>query len=149
LKVKNFRFLFTSVRAVIIGSVFVIGVIVGIVTLGDVMADSVSNDSSRAPNFAVNKNGQSYGSALNATSPDTEPDLIKAYGVDGTLGYVKSEDLNVKMPKSPEEALSKQRSRALSGDRQIPLYDVDGKTVIGKFNVSQGDGEELSPSAEK
>lgn len=85
--------------------------------------------------FQKNEKGQTYGSAMDATSPDTEPDLIKAYGVDGTLGYVKSKDLNGDMPKTPEEALSKQNSKARGSVRQIPLYDVKGTKVIGVFKV--------------
>ncbi|MCG9969531.1 hypothetical protein L9W92_16125 [Pelotomaculum terephthalicicum JT] len=37
----------------------------------------------------LNQYGQTYGSLTNATSPETEPDLIAATGVDGTNGYVK------------------------------------------------------------
>jgi hypothetical protein len=85
--------------------------------------------------FQNNENGQTYGSGLDATSPDSEPDLIKAYGVDGTIGYVRSKDLIGEMPKTPEEALSKQRRMAPGSVHQIPLYDVDGKKVIGVFKV--------------
>lgn len=38
--------------------------------------------------YPKNKNGQTYGSAAYATSPETEPDLILATGVDGTEGYL-------------------------------------------------------------
>jgi len=141
MKITDFKHLTTGVRAVIIGSVFLIGLLVSSVTIGGVFAKSISNDKDYAPNFPINENGQSYGSVLNATSPDTEPDLIKAYGEDGTIGYVKSEDLNGEMPKTPEEALSKQRSKTLRENRQIPLYDINGKTVIGKFNVAHGNGK--------
>jgi len=85
----------------------------------------------------VNKYGETYGSAENV-APDSEPDLILAYGVDGTLGYVRAKDLNTEMPKTPEEAMSKQRSaKAQGGFRDIKLYDVDGKKVIGTFRIDQ------------
>ena len=39
-------------------------------------------------NYPKNINGQTYGSSADATSPETEPELISAIGVDGTAGYV-------------------------------------------------------------
>ncbi|WP_152392844.1 hypothetical protein [Paenibacillus guangzhouensis] len=84
--------------------------------------------------FPKNKNGQTYGSSADATSPETEPELISAMGVDGTTGYVLKKDLDGEQPKSPEDALAIQISRS-PGGRDIPLYDVDGETVIGVFHV--------------
>jgi hypothetical protein len=75
---------------------------------------------------------------LDAASPYTEADLIKAYGVDGTIGYVGSTDLRGDEPKNPEEAIAMQKQRVASGVRKIPLYDVSGKTVIGEFHVFPG-----------
>ncbi|WP_052475958.1 sigma-E factor regulatory protein RseB domain-containing protein [Cohnella kolymensis] len=86
------------------------------------------------PSFPTNENGQTYGSASDATSPETEPDLIKAHGVDGTEGYVLKTDLDGEMPRNPQEALAQQESRP-AGGRDIPLYDVDGETVIGVFHI--------------
>lgn len=83
--------------------------------------------------YPKNKNGQTYGSATDATSPDTVPELISAIGVDGTKGYVLKKDYDGELPKSPEEAIAKQNSR--SHGRDIPLYDVDGETVIGVFHI--------------
>lgn len=37
-------------------------------------------------------------------------------------------------PKSPKEAIAIQNSRSIEGC-DIPLYDVDGETVIGVFHV--------------
>ncbi len=90
--------------------------------------------------YPTNENGQTYGSAADANSltshgtPGTEPDLIRAVGVDGTSGYVLKKDLDGELPKKPEEALAIQRSRP-PGGRDIPLYDVDGETVIGVFHI--------------
>lgn len=58
-----------------------------------------------------------------------EPDLMSAEGENGTIGYVKKEDLNGPQPKTPEEAVKLNEAKS----REIPLYDDDGKTVIGKF----------------
>ena len=84
--------------------------------------------------YPKNKYGQTYGSATDAASPDAEPELIRAIGVDGTTGYVLKKDLDGERPKSPEEAIAIQNSRT-PGGRVIPLYDVDGETVIGVFHV--------------
>ncbi|MCT1404019.1 hypothetical protein M4D81_33975 [Paenibacillus sp. p3-SID867] len=89
--------------------------------------------SANVVNFPRNENGQTYGSAADAASSDTEPELISAFGVDGTKGYVMKKDLDGEQPKSPKEALaSMERNKE---GRDIPLYDVDGKTVIGVFHV--------------
>ncbi|WP_289134988.1 hypothetical protein [uncultured Brevibacillus sp.] len=85
-------------------------------------------------NYPKNKNGLTYGSATDAASPDAEPELIRAMGVDGTIGYVLKKDLDGEHPKSPEEALAIQNSRS-PGGRDIPLYDVDGENIIGLFHV--------------
>jgi len=47
---------------------------------------------------------------------------------------VLKKDLDGERPKSPEEALAIQNSRS-PGGRNIPLYDVEGETVIGVFHV--------------
>lgn len=84
--------------------------------------------------YATNDNGQTYGSSADAASPEKEPELISATGVDGTNGYVLKKDLDEEMPKSPEEALKQQKNRPVGG-RDIPLYDQDGTTVIGSFHI--------------
>jgi hypothetical protein len=125
----------TGIRIVIIGLVFVIGVVAGTMALDSTEAKTNDNPSTaQVPGFPENKNGQTYGSSADATSPYTEPNLIKAQGVDGTIGYVLKTDLDGKMPRNPEEALAQQKSRP-AGGRDIPLYDVQGKTVIGVFHI--------------
>jgi len=136
---------FSSLRVIIIGCVFIVGVIVGTIAITNISAEP-NDQSAPAPTlpkdengqtiFPQNKNGQTYGSAADATTPDNEPDLIQAWGVDGNLGYVKSSDLNGEKPKTPEEAIAKQKREAREGDREIPLYASDGTTVIGSFKIS-------------
>jgi len=135
------RVYFTGIRIVIIGFVFVIGIVAG--TMAPDITNATTNNLSpvQVPSFPKNENGQTYGAAPDATSPETEPDLIKAIGVDGTYGYVMKTDLDGKMPKNPTEALEQQRNAPAS--RTIPLYDVDGKTVIGEFKISKGVGVEV------
>ncbi|MFE5318386.1 hypothetical protein ACFQ88_06735 [Paenibacillus sp. NPDC056579] len=102
---------------------------------GKTIIGSVHISGAKNMNFyPKNKNGQTYGSATDATSPETEPELISAIGVDRTQGYVLKKDLDGEQPKSPEEAIAIQNSRS-PGGRDIPLYDVDGETVIGVFHV--------------
>jgi hypothetical protein len=59
--------------------------------------------------------GGPYGSATDATSSETEPELISAIGVDGTKGYVLKKDIGGEQPKSPEEAIAILNSRSPGG----------------------------------
>ncbi|MTI85913.1 MAG: hypothetical protein FH756_18960 [Firmicutes bacterium] len=97
-------------------------------------ANTMPNQS-QTPVYPTNEYGQTYGPESLATSQDTKPDLIMAVGVDGTEGYVLNEDLNPELPKTPEEALAQERK--YPNGRTIPLYAVDGKTVIGKFHIGK------------
>ncbi|QTH41063.1 hypothetical protein J4772_26420 [Cohnella sp. LGH] len=85
--------------------------------------------------YATNENGETYGAAGISAVLGTDPDLILAYGEDGTLGYVRSSDLNWK-PTTPQEALRHQSS---SISKNIPLYDYNGKLVIGSFELEPGE----------
>ncbi len=125
-----------GVKAKVVSAALFSGLVIG--ALGSGSALGLDKGPAPVPTFPKNENGQTYGSGLDATSPDTEPDLIKAYGVDGTIGYVRSVDLRGELPKTPDEAAALTKQRIAEGVRQIPLYDVDGKTVIGKFNVGGG-----------
>lgn len=106
---------------------------------GLMMAGAGSQDGQRvdqpqdAHTFPTNELGMTYGSAMDATSPDNEPDLIAAVGAGGTLGYVKKTDLDGPTPLSPEEA-----AQVDSSARSIPLYEKDGVTVIGEFWIGDG-----------
>lgn len=88
--------------------------------------------------FPKNQYGQTYGSELNATTPDTEPDLIAATGVGGVNGYLKRTDLEPDpFPKTPQDAIELTKKNLARGEYQIPLYAVDGKTIIGAFKISK------------
>jgi hypothetical protein len=98
--------------------------------------------------YQKNKNGLTYGTLeAVAKNPLAEtPDLIACEGIDGTIGYCYRADLDGDQPSNPEEAikymeeLNKQIAIAIKNGevflRYIPLYDSDGKTVIGKFGIS-------------
>lgn len=100
---------------------------------------NVDARTSAASVYPKNEAGQTYGSEKLATSFEKEPDLIAAVGTDGTKGYVKATDLYGELPKTPEEAASKQEQRTSEASRRIPLYEKDGVTVIGEFEISRGD----------
>lgn len=103
-----------------------------------ITSSSTSSESTNIgdSSFPKNKNGETYGSAENVAS-GSKPDLIKAVGVDGTLGYVRAKDLDTKMLENPEAAISKQRSLAKESYREIKLYDENGENEIGTFRISQ------------
>ena len=83
--------------------------------------------------YNINDNGETYGSALSEYTIGAEPELISAVGANGVSGYIKAADLTPKVS-SIKEALEQTAENA-SG-RTIPLYAVDGATVIGEFAVS-------------
>lgn len=93
----------------------------------------LSQEKAPAHNYPKNEHGETYGSLLDASPNEKVPDLIKAVGEDGSVGYVRSNDLIGEAPKTPEEALAQQANQHNIND--IPLYDVDGKTIIGKFKM--------------
>ncbi|MFD0679412.1 MULTISPECIES: hypothetical protein [unclassified Paenibacillus] len=102
--------------------------------IGSFRIGAMNQIPTKATNYPKNENGQTYGFAADATSYESIPDLISAVGVDGTAGYVRKKDLDGEQPKTPEEALAIQKNRPVGG-RDIPLYDVDGKTIIGVFHI--------------
>jgi hypothetical protein len=87
------------------------------------------------PNFPRNASGEAYGSCIGVSPYEKEPDLVKAMGVDGTIGYVRQTETDGEMPKNPEEALAQQVKQTV---RYVNLYESDGKTIIGKFKISPG-----------
>lgn len=71
--------------------------------------------------------------------------MIAAIGRDGQAGYIYKTDLEAGNPKTPAEALAQQQqyeAMAIASEgrrvlvRSIPLYDVNGETVIGEYDIS-------------
>lgn len=94
-----------------------------------------SRESILKDGYPINDNGQTYGPNMgNATIILGEPDLQLAIGENGTIGYAKKVDLEGPLPKTPAEAA---RLSTEVKPREIPLYDVDGETIIGKFIVGR------------
>lgn len=133
--------------------VLTLGIVVCLL-LGVFVLSGFANDKQTIDHFdpshvyETNENGQTYGSAFYAPSPDKEPDLILAESLDGTQGYVYSADLNADLPSSPDELIASMEKyreiwdNAPAGEvviaHYIPLYAVDGKTVIGEFPITIG-----------
>ncbi|WP_454150121.1 hypothetical protein [Microbacterium lacticum] len=120
---------------------------------------NIDTQSMPSPSYPVNKNGLTYGSALNAPSPDEEPDLIRVVDDAGKEGYVRKVELDdangataAGRFTSPQEALAWQRERqALDSAPTVTVYASDGVTITGTFTISldnrpgpgYGDGEKL------
>ncbi len=134
-----------KIRLLVLTIALAAGMAIGMFITPTIASSKFNIGQDKVPNFPVNANGQTYGSSLEAVSVETEPDLIAAIGIDGTEGYVLSKDLQEPSPKTPEEAVAQTKEiekAALAAKakgsnivREIPLYDVDGRTVIGKFGI--------------
>ncbi len=85
------------------------------------------------PHASVNARGQSYGSELTAADPSHTPDLILAYGKDGTLGYVKKIDFLKFQQIAPAASLNLSKLHPNGVD--IPLYASDGFTLVGSYHI--------------
>jgi hypothetical protein len=122
-------------RIIIVGGVLALGVIFGTFAINTTNAKT-NQKPTPVTIYPKNENGETYGSALYARTVEERPELIEATGEGGVRGYVRKKDLEVELPKTPEEALAFNKKRQAEGPRQVPLYDVDGKTVIGVFKSS-------------
>lgn len=81
--------------------------------------------------YPVNNDGLTYGYDIYTMPASQSPDLMAAYGMNGTFGYVKASDYESN-PRTPEEAIKQQKSNK---GKIIYLYDKDGKTIIGVFDI--------------
>lgn len=146
-----------AVKAAVV-SVAAAGALVGGFVVSGLVAATANEGTSLAEvdgyhgddKFEVNENGQTFGSSMDASSAENEPDLILAYGLDSdgkmVMGYVTKLDLMGPPNLTVDEAIALQEKQG-SGDRQIPLYAEDGKTVIGTFTLTGGN--EVAVSADK
>lgn len=109
----------------------------GALTNGDQVAiqQLPGTAASPAPAWAVNSNGQTYGSLLNSTSSATDPDLVQVMATNGQTGYVYSKQLNPAAPASPAAAIAQENAN--TAGLFIPVYAQDGTTVIGQFEVAE------------
>ena len=103
---------------------------------GDPGAKTLSSANASVSKVAWPRNasGLTYGSELQATTTDQLPDLILATATNGKDGYVRRLDLYQIGPTTPAQAIAQNATSV----RSIPVYAVDGATVIGSFDISPG-----------
>ncbi|WP_298867416.1 hypothetical protein [Microbacterium sp.] len=125
-------------------------VVVGMTAAGFIVSSALSpqarssdepSTSAVAQRYSTNANGQTYGSAGQATSPGEEPELISVIAQNGVEGFVRKSELEaadgttaMESFTSPEDAVRWQENEGAS-DRTIPVYAVDGTTVVGDFLI--------------
>lgn len=114
-------------------------------------AEGIPDQPKPEPSYAVNANGETFGSLADATSPETEPDLIQAVANNGQYGYVKKAELDAangttaaESFRSPADALAWQEQAIARGDQLIPVYAEDGVTVIGDFMIAAPDPQYIT-----
>ena len=92
----------------------------------------------------TNESGQTYGSnlAIESHSMDengnpNDLDLILVEADNGKTGYAYKEDFYdiSNQPKNPEEAVEYMKNFEKYNNRVIPVYEKDGKTVIGSYKI--------------
>ena len=96
--------------------------------------------------LSTNARGETFGRGDQGWLPSQQPDLIQAIGVDGTQGYVKQTDLLADMPKTLEERV-RLAQHPSQESRTIPLYESDGVTVVGEFQITPAMPEDQAKSA--
>jgi hypothetical protein len=131
----------TLVVAVAAGSA-VVGVVVGR-SMAPTEADHVpvaeAPINTGAPiAFDVNESGQTfgdYGIGLRG-DPEANPELIRVVGLDGVEGYAYTTEVFGVPATSLEEAQS--MTEESLEEKKLPVYDQDGKTVIGVYIANAG-----------
>ena len=107
-------------------------------------SEDINSSQSTVEGIQVNSSGETFGSMLFVTNYEDRPDLIAAVGVDGVEGYIRKSDFDGEMPSSPEEAVKLMHSpEYLYTARVVPLYDSEGKNVIGEFRMEPPCGEDM------
>lgn len=93
------------------------------------LCKSASKSEDISNSIKVNEKGETYGSEIMADTMGVELDLIAACGTNNTLGYVRSSDLNSSKIDNPKNIT------ILKSKRTIPLYNEEGITIIGDFEI--------------
>lgn len=127
----------SKIKKLIVGASLSVGILVGAFGVLPVAAKGI--DQGTTPNYPMNENGETYGSDAHAASFEEVPDLI-AVRQNEIFGYVRREDLyqeEINMPSSPNDKAGwEEYEECYANGYQIPIYDVDGETVIGTFSIS-------------
>jgi len=109
-----------------------VNVVVIVMCVFLISAISITVLASSNRDVLINEDGQAYGE-IYLDDFDNMPDLIQAAAEDGTEGYVYGTELFGKRPETPEEAVRLQEEKEARGPYTIPLYESDGKTIIGEY----------------
>lgn len=120
-----------------------LGAVIGVSTVGFVLvplgatASSTSVEQEVVPGqTGTNDSGQTYG-PLESLDLTTAPDLFEAFATNGRIGYVETAAFAVYLepPASPQAAAERQPLRG-----SLPVYAVDGTTIIGQYPMGAGTG---------
>lgn len=101
------------------------------------------------PNWPTNAAGQTYGDAEGPVLEEDFPDLILVGAGNGRMGYVERDlldELTGANVSNPQEALEWQRQQDEAGPQPsifIPVYESDGTTQIGTFEISRSGGSSI------
>lgn len=124
----------------------VLGLAIGGFYVGNTFASEAQQESratAPVPEFPANDNGQTYGS-VDGVTRDDHPDLVLVEATNGRTGYVDNSLLDEATGanvSSPEEAIAwMEKLAAADSNERIPVYDADGKTQIGTFEIDRGGG---------
>jgi len=85
--------------------------------------------------WGVNADGLTYGVANDHGTPD----LIAVFATNGKTGYVYAKSLDEPSPANPSQALQWQNSPLVTV--RLPVYEPDGKTLIGEFDMQRHTAE--------
>jgi len=93
-------------------SIIIAVVIVGVAGF---LIVNIAHANDHSSKYSVNSEGLTYGSAADATSPETEPDLVLVQATNGKTGYAYSSDLRAASGEAanPEEAVQLMKDRSL------------------------------------
>ncbi|MFG2044802.1 hypothetical protein [Dactylosporangium sp. NPDC048998] len=81
--------------------------------------------------WGTNADGLTYGVA----DAHGTPDLVAVTATNGKAGYVYAKDLAEPTPANPSQAVQQQNSPVIT--IHLPVYEADGKTKIGQFDVQR------------
>lgn len=84
--------------------------------------------------WGTNADGLTYG----VPNAGGTPDLVAVIATNGKAGYVYAKDLAEPAPTNPSQALQQQNQPTIT--IHLPVYDADGKTEIGQFDVQRHTG---------
>ncbi|MFF1831147.1 peptidase M56 family protein [Paenarthrobacter sp. NPDC058040] len=97
--------------------------------------------------WATNDAGKTYG----AQNDKGLPEMVLVKATNGVMGYVNKNELEdatgeaaARTFKTREEALAWQEARE-GKTFKIPVYDSDGKTVVGEFVIDNGEDQSPGP----